>query len=660
MDPKTAPAVSKLQEEWLELVSTAILKPEILRIVMAWLPQHPAYDQATFWSLPDEAGALPLLRLQAKTAHPTHVLPAVLPHVQKLATPEQVASQFNVADHGGVLFVQRMWKGFLKAKAAATNQSWSSGSVDEAAQQWLKALDLTEPSGWLWMDEPQAEPGSALRSAMMELLSKDPSSKVAVVANEVLARLAKAYPAKPAVTAPSESPWRGALSAPRIEALATQGHRLDEYVRVGELEVPAWQWILMHASVSPALSKEVLRVAQEQDLAEDVQQWKQAQEQEAETPALKSPRWETITPTDRRASSGYVAKVLKFSGQDGEPVFDRYGRSPLDYLLGHRSDLFSMFADRAFAMPSEEFVARFAQPDAAGVPAQLRYLSCVPAEEMGLLERLMTKHGCWESTADLLTSRGGLFKYEQFDVAGWSNAVSSRSSGSDFPVERHAHLLADPSVLFGDASQQKQWQAWWEKNMPLWLGAREFYTSGNSYHGGRALPTLPEDQRFFRQAHRHLLAYLANGASPQWEQGLDPDLRATLHVAVNLMTTVSNSSSSWFASSKKWSHELQAAYEQQRTAPPSASGWKSRDPGDSWSVNVSRNPPQALTPALVQWLQGPDGEKALIHLNGVAELPGRHYSWTKEVRDPWDTWFRRQALMLEVKPGAHPATRSPI
>ena len=107
------------------------------------------------------------------------------------------------------------------------------------------------------------------------------------------------------------------------------------------------------------------------------------------------------------------------------------------------------------------------------------------------------------------------------------------------------------------------------------------------------------------------------------------------------------SSQNWFSGLSKYSHEL-------ANHPPVVvsqySYGQEASPAVKWGVTLSRNPPEAPSPRLLEALSGPSGEALLKALDRKADLPGRHWSWTHnpEERESWATWHKRAKLMLSV------------
>lgn len=643
-----------LRAEWLTMVRALILTDGAMDVAANWLVRNPDYDPQTFWTAPGKDGYVALSEAFVHGKHEDYVLPKLLPYIKKHAPQQAFKDQFNQPGEDGKVLLHLMWNKHQQQIRAQTSNS--SGAGRELSQQLLMVFDVTDPKHWTFLDKATDEPGGGLRRVVMDMLSRRPNDYTATMANGVMDRLAKVYPARPPQTSPEDSPWRGALTPAQVEALATLGHRLDEPVAVGQLQVPAWEWLFLQSARTDTYRKTINKLLEDQGLMDTVQSWKEARTAEIEQSGR--PSWNSISPTDRRATSGYVASVLKFANKDKTPCFDTYGRSPLDYLLDHRSDLFGMFATKASSMDTQEFQAKFMQPDRAGVPAILRYIQKVPEGDQKTLEGLLRRHDCWTAPADLLRERGGLLAWEQ-DLSGWTESHSRYTS--DTLALRLPADLADPEVVFGPAQQQAKWRQMWEENFSRWPAMREWLKKTKPYEAENRGPlvSLPPDMRFSRQAVQQIKLFLANGSSPQWKEKLDPDLYATLHMAACAITSGlgDDPKHNWFAGLNKLSHEL-------ATTPPGPSQYSSysysrSSPADRWGVTLSRNPPEHSTSFLLAALDTPAGAKVLASLDNGKDLPGRHWSWrnTEEIETCWGAWFKRAQLMQSVTPAARSEDR---
>jgi len=287
------------------------------------------------------------------------------------------------------------------------------------------------------------------------------------------------------------------------------------------------------------------------------------------------------------------------------------------------------------------------QPDRAGVPAILRYFQRIPEGSMGVFQSLLEAHGCWTAPAQLLIERGGLFAWER-TMSGW---YSAQDRGSDeFPVARLASSLKDPAVLFGSIEQQQATCRWWEASISRWSGMTAWFNKTSPWQASsQTLFSLPVKEQFPRIAARQIQLFLANGASDSWKEQMDPGLWSTLQVASCAIATglQQKSSQSWFSGLSKYSHEL-ANHTPKVVSQYSYS--RESSPPDKWGVTLSRNPPEAPTPALLEALSGSSGEAVLAALDRSADLPGRHWSWTHnpEERESWAAWHKRAKLMLSV------------
>lgn len=635
-----------LRADWLTMVRALILADEPLDVAVKWLTRHPDYDPQVFWTAPGKEDYAALPEAFAHGKHEDYILPKLLPYIKKHAPEQAFKEQFNQPGDTGKVLLHLMW---AKHQQQIRTSGHSSSSAGHAlSQQLLNVFDVTDTKHWTFLDKDTDEPGAGLRRVLMDMLSRSPNDSTAAMANGVMDRLAKVYPARPPQTRPEDSPWRGALTSAKIEALATLGHRLDEPVAVGQLQVPAWEWLFLQSTRAEGYRKTINKILEEQGLLDTVQAWKEARDSEIKESGR--PSWQSISPTDRRATSGYVASVLKFANKDKTPCFDIYGRNPLDYLLNHRSDLFGMFANKASYMDSEEFKAKFMQPDRAGVPAILRYVEKVPESDLGTLRALLKRHDCWTPPADLLRERGGILAWEQ-EMSGWTECHSRY--GRESLALRLSSDLIDPEVVFGPVEQQAKWRQMWEDNFARWPVMREWLKKTKPYEAENTGPlaALPPDMRFARQAVQQLKLFMANGASTQWKEKLDPDLYSTLHVAACAITSGlgEDSKNTWFSGLSKLSHEV-------ANAPPEPAkysyGYAQSSPSDKWGVTLSRNPPEHSTAFLREALGTEVGTQVLAVLDNMKDLPARHWSWrnTEEIESSWGTWWKRTRLMQSVAP----------
>lgn len=624
-----------LYSQWVSILSETILKQSVVGIVCQWLTSHPHYSINDFWSQSSgKQKQTPLAYLFSVSPHPAYVLPALKQLLDSL--PQDVQSdQFNRADSDGRVLLHLLWDKVNKKK---NEKGYSYGGepsgLKEYCQQFISVLEKTDKCHWTWLDNDNDNPGEGFRRQLMALLEGVPYDSVANLSNRSLEALNEVYPAVPRQTDPAHSPWKTALSSSSIQALTILGHRLDETVRVGELEVPAWRWILLNTLTSPRdeVRNAVIQTAQDQGV-EGVEEWL-AQTSEARR------QWLPLSPDSRRSTTGYVAKVLGFKQKDGSPAFDITGSSPLDHLLARRSDLFGMFSGKATAMPPQEFTERFMQPDAAGVPAVLRYFSAVSQENLPTLRKLLEHHGCWEEPAKLLRDSGGLFRFKE-DMANWSNLGLS-FLGDIKPSDFSSKELADPEIFFGPLDQQQHWIDFWEDNVSSWPAARKLMQEKRQYEIRNASPSDDFIRRFVKTIYPQLELFLANAGTPSWEEKLDPRLRDILHVACCYLTTgMSNSSQI------KHFNTLEAVSAEAKAIAVKKDRF---NPTVSWGgVTLSRDPPETVSSAIVDWLASPEGKVALVQLDSSSALPtGKLFGSSTQGRESWDKWVVREKLRQVV------------
>lgn len=621
-----------LCSQWVSILSETVLKQNVVEIVCQWLTSHPHYSVNDFWSQsPGPYKQTPLAYLFSASPHPSYVLPALKQLLDSL--PQEIQyDQFNRADSKGRVLLHLLWDKVNKKK---NEKNYSYGGeppvLKEYCQQFISVLEKTDKCHWTWLDNDNDNPGEGFRRQLMALLEGNPYDSVANLSNRALEVLNEVYPAVPRRTDPADSPWKTAMSLPSIQALTTLGHRLDETVRVGQLEVPAWRWVLLNTLTSHRneVRCAVIHTAQDQGI-EGVEEWL-AQTIEAQR------QWLPLNPDSRRATTGYVAKVLGFKQKDGSPAFDVTGSSPLDHLLARRPDLLGMFSSKATAMPSQEFVERFMQPDAAGVPAVLRYFSVVSGENLPTLRELLEHHGCWEEPAKLLRDSGGLFRFKE-DMASWSNLGSS-FLGDIKPSDFSSEELADPEIFFGPLDQQQYWIDFWEDNVSSWPAARQLMKERGRYEIRSATPSDDFTRRFVKTIYPQLELFLANAGTPSWEEKLDPRLRDILHVACCYLTTGMSSPSNpikHFNTLEEVSAEAKAIAVKKDGVSHNA----------SWGgVTLSRDPPETVSAAIIDWLASPEGKEALTQLDSPSTLPtGKPFGSPAQGSKSWEKWVVREKL----------------
>ena len=627
----------ELRNQWFQLVDELSLDSKELSIVFKWLKVHPDYDEQAFWMTPFESGDLPMSHLLKSLKHKDWVVRNFFPIVKDFVPQKILEAQFNQPNTDGFVFFHLLWNRMYKGVKSLQhdfNATRDSGLRD-VALAISKILAYTDPVKFCFLDEPGASPASGLRHALMEVLSSKTPSEVELVAKNMMDQLAILYPPQVQPVAPQESPWRGALSVSKVLALDTLGHRLDEMVKVGDFEVPAWKWLLLQhvqAFEKTDYRKNLNDLIEKQGLSDVVNAW-------LETDVKRF--FSSLVPADRRAKVGYVDAVLRFTGPGGTPCFDAYGRNPMDYLVKYRSDLLDIFCIKAMKLPTQEFRARFMQPDAAGIPAVFRFVSTLSEEKQPLLRQLLEHHGCWEDPSNYLRQRGGLFKL-CLDISGWRKA-SEGSEGRLIEMKKIKKSMSDPSVLFGDQKQQAVWNAWWIENFSKWSEMRSWLTKNNNYSlESSPWVSLPEGELFPRQAIQQLLCFLSNGDTPEWKERMSPELWTTLHVATCAITTglEKKSSDQWFSKLRELSHELA------NNPDPVTINRFDVVPSSRWGVTLTRNPCEVpLSEALLTCLVSAEGGKVRSSLNNKADLPGRHYSMqNKEEIIDWDTWVKREYL----------------
>lgn len=626
-----------------------ILKDKVVKILMSWLSSHPDYDTQAFWSQSvGEKNRPPLAEMIVKSPHETYVLPQLRDFMSSRISPQQLHDQYNRPGDDGKVILHLMWDLRKKAEKGKSYSGFGRepSGLKELCEQWVKVLDRTDTHHWCWLDRPSDEPGEGLRRDLMLLLQGQPYNSVSEMANSGLTRVNKVYPAKLKKVPPSSSPWKSALRAPKVEALLTLGHKIDEPVQVGQLTLPAWEWLLINAApMSTSGSSQLLKAVKqaiEDQKVEEFQQWSQEWEDNYS-------RWKVLNPDHRRATVGYVAKVLAFTNEDGSPCFDITGASPMDHLIRYREDLFPMFITKAMSMDTDQFIARYMQPDRAGAPALLRYYSSLSAPKLETLKDVLSAHGCWEDPVDLIRQKGGLFAWEQSEMTGWIHGRNVSFLSPISPTRFSAHDLSDPTLFFGDADQQKKWVQWWEKNIDHWEQARKVLAEKNPYEFQNANPldVLPQD-RFTIQAVEQMGVFIPNAHEDSWVEGLDPDLANILHVASCFIASASPSVSNSDRKSKWFTKMEQMSVEGKLLPPRSNSSYDySRK---TWNgPQLSRNPPSGITPVVLEWLDGTSRKEILNVLDGGADLPGRVSYKFKEERSSWETWVRRNKLMLHAQ-----------
>lgn len=645
--PVPANPLLDLHDQWAVVIKENILKDNVITVLMDWLTKHQDYDSQAFWSLSvGEHARPPLPHLFASCVHEDHVLPALGQFLASHLSADQLHEQYNRPGSDGKVMLHLIWE---KQHKTIKNKPYGHyGSepygLRELSQQWVQMLDNTDKKHWCWLDGKNDAPGEGLRRELMTILQGQPHESVAKMANEGLSRLNEVYPAKPKDSSAFDSPWKSALKASRVKALLTLGHKIDEPVQVGELTMPAWEWLLLNAAThSFSGSSELLDLLKQTLEKENVEGYKPWAQKWKETRLA----WKDLNPKTRRATVGYVAKVLSFKNEDGTACFDMTGASPLDHLIRYRQDLFPMFASKAAALDSQQFIDRFMQPDRAGAPAIIRYFSSLSEDNIPALRELLSNHGCWEEPTELLRRHGGLFNWQQEKMVGWAHDRTVSFLSTIDPSKFSAKELSDPALLFGDASQQKKWVKWWEENLEHWIHARRVIASGSSMAtlSSNPLDVLPRD-RFTKQAVDQLNVFMPNAHLPSWSQEMDPDLFNILHLASCFLGPAAPIISA-SDRRRKWFHSMEkVSVEAKQLLPVSQSPYAPTRP--SWGgVKLSRNPPAAVSPVVLDWLDGPYKEDILSSLNASADLPGRNWNY-KEERAPWDNWVKRNKLLLRV------------
>lgn len=617
-----------LYEQFNVLFKEVIYKKEAREIVCEWLMRHPDYEAEVFWNLlVGQNQRPPLADLFASSVSPKYVFLGLNTILEQLSV-QTLARQYNHPGQDGKVMLHLAWDNVMKPNSST---AYDHASNKDDSQLWMNILGKTDVIHWTWLDKPGEEPGEGLRNEMMSLLSNRPSESLADLANFGLEHLSKVYPSRPKITGPEDSPWRYAVRKANIDALVTLGHKIDEQVKVGDLQVPAWQWLILYGN-KPFTESGNFHVAIKDTMEK---QGIEGFEEYAANFSRQVNRWSCLVPSDRREKTGYVARVMKFALDDKEPFLDMVGSSSLDYLLTYRPDLFGIFASKAMGMDSELFKQRFMQPDLAGVPAILRYISRLGADGRTLFDILLDHHGCWEDPEELIKNKGGLFAWNT-SMTPWIKSKHSKLNPlamDDFSID----VFSQPDFFFGPPQKQKEWSKFLEDNISHWATAREVFNKVSYSVKGANPLEIDEGQRFALAVSPMLELFLPNAKEECWIQGLDQDLASNLHVAANYMTSGiekninDGKTRNWFSGLHKYSIEFLHG-NQKHTY--NNKGW----------TRVSRQPPEYFTPAILEWLTGPEGEKALTVLDAPTRLPDTSYAGERPDGTPWAIFTRREAL----------------
>ena len=415
---------SALAQEWL-LLEQQVHDKRGTDILWSWLHRHPHFDPQTFWlqQMPDDSGT-PFQALVCADPNAAHQL-----WDEWLGETQAQRSIFDIVSPKGRVLMHDLWSAHTQKEYSALH-----AALVVTAQQHTASVH------WTWKDQPIQHLGDGwLQEIVAQIKSKAKPEYDAMIA-----QLSTAFPraASTAITPWSDSPWSEATTEKQVRAIQSAGHNVNDRFSMGALVRPAWEWLWI--TVLP------------DNCQADMPSWGIDDPQRLEAMKATRERWTELAPNSRRATSGYVMKIMSERG------VDHLGNTSLSYLLRHRSDLLPLLLEKSYR--NRDLMVDWMRPNELGFTPLGAAVLYGNKDAMGPLVHALARHDIpavmgWENT--------GWFKFAH----DRHHLLNSQSGyyGVTRSADRLAALNWTAEQLFGPPSAQQAWaktiNSWCEQQL---------------------------------------------------------------------------------------------------------------------------------------------------------------------------------------------------